>query len=94
MIQPMSYLDLTTMLDATAPDGRHYYEKSSTLKGLSDEAIDRLAHYGLTVTSPFSLMLIQHVHRAVIGIAPTETAVSAIRFSKGKLQGTRPIPMH
>jgi FAD/FMN-containing dehydrogenase len=79
LIQPMSYLDLTTMIDATSPAGRHYYEKGSTLKGLSDEAIECIAQYGLTITSPFTLVLIQHVHGAVCRIAPTETAVSVLR---------------
>jgi FAD/FMN-containing dehydrogenase len=79
LIRPMSYLDLTTMIDATSPAGRHYYEKSSSLKALSDEAIERIAHYGLTVTSPFSMVLIQHVHGVACRIAPTETAVSVLR---------------
>ena len=79
LIQPMSYLDLTTMIDATSPAGRHYYEKSSSLKELSDEVIERIAHYGSTVTSPLTLMLIQHVHGDVCRIAPTETAVSTLR---------------
>ncbi len=79
LIRPMSHLDLTTMIDTTSPAGRHYYEKSSSLKDLSDEAIEWIAQYGLTVTSPFTLVLIQHVHGAVCRITPTETAVSALR---------------
>jgi FAD/FMN-containing dehydrogenase len=79
LIRPMSYLDLTTMIDATSLAGRHYYEKSSSLKGLSDEAIERIAHYGSTVTSPLTVVMVQHVHGAVCRIAPTETAVSALR---------------
>lgn len=79
LIRPMSYHDLSTMLDATAPDGRYYYEKSSTLKDLSDEAIERIAQYGSTMTSPFSQVLIQHVHGVTSRIAPTETAVSVLR---------------
>ena len=78
-IRPMSYLDLTTMIDATSPAGRHYYEKSSSLKDLSDEAIERIAEYGLGVTSPLSLVLIQHVHGLASRIAPTQTAVSTLR---------------
>lgn len=79
LLRPMSYLDLTTMIDATSPAGRCYYEKSSSLKELSDEAIERIAHYGLTVTSPLTLVLIQHVHGAACRIAPTATAVAALR---------------
>jgi FAD/FMN-containing dehydrogenase len=79
LIRPMGYFDLTTMIDATSPAGRHYYEKSSSLKELSDEAIERIAQYGLTVTSPFTLVLLQHVHGAACRIAPTQTAASALR---------------
>ena len=80
LIQPMSYLDLTTMIDMTAPDGRCYYDKSSTLKGeLSDEAIDTLIASASSFTSPFSQVLIPHVHGAACRIAPTATAVAALR---------------
>jgi FAD binding domain/Berberine and berberine like len=79
LIRPMSYPDLTTMIDATSPAGRHYYLKGSTLKELSDGAIDCIAQYSLTVTSPLSMVLIQHVHGLASRIAPTQTAVSALR---------------
>lgn len=80
LIRPMSYFDLTTMLDATSPDGRHYYEKGSTLKDLSDEVIEHIAEHGSAMTSPFTQILIQHVHGAASRIPPTETAVSALRY--------------
>lgn len=80
LIQPMSYLDLTTMIDMTLPSGRSYYDKSSTLKGeLSDEAIDTLIASASSFTSPFSQVLIPHVHGAACRIAPTATAVAALR---------------
>jgi hypothetical protein len=80
LIQPMSYLDLTTMIDMTLPNGRYYYDKSSTLKGeLSDEAIDTLIASASSFTSPFSQVLIPHVHGAACRIAPTATAVAALR---------------
>lgn len=74
-IGPMAYLDLNSMLDATAPAGRYCYEKSSTLlKELSDEAIETIVDYGRACTSPFSIVFIQHVHGAASRVGPTKTA--------------------
>jgi hypothetical protein len=74
LIRPKSYLKLITQADAGAPDGRHYYEKARTLKELSDEAIETIADYGAACTSPYSLVLIQHVHGEASRVSPTETA--------------------
>jgi hypothetical protein len=74
LIRPKSYLKLITQADAGAPDGRHYYETARTLKDLSDEAIETIADYGAACTSPYSLVLIQHVHGAASRVSPTETA--------------------
>jgi hypothetical protein len=74
LIRPKPYLKVVTSADAGAPDGRHYYEKARTLKDLSDEAIDTIADYGAACTSPYSLVLIQHVHGAASRVSPTETA--------------------
>ena len=63
-----------TQADAGAPPGRHYYQKASTLKELSDEAIETIADYGAACTSPSSVVLIQHVHGAASRVSPTETA--------------------
>jgi hypothetical protein len=74
LIRPKPYLKVVTLADAGAPDGRNYYEKASTLKHLSDGAIDTIADYGAACTSPFSQILIQHVHGAASRVSPTETA--------------------
>jgi FAD/FMN-containing dehydrogenase len=74
LIRPKSYLKVLSLADAGAPDGRHYYEKARTLKDLSDEAIETIADYGAACTSPYSLVLIQHVHGAASRVSPTETA--------------------
>jgi len=74
LIRPKSYLKLITQADAGAPDGRHYYEKARMLKDLSDEAIETIADYGVACTSPYSLVLIQHVHGEASRVSPTETA--------------------
>jgi FAD binding domain/Berberine and berberine like len=60
--------------DAGAPNGRHYYEKASSLNALSDDVIDIIAEYGAARTSPFSQVLIQHMHGAARRISPTATA--------------------
>jgi FAD/FMN-containing dehydrogenase len=73
-IRPRSYLKMITQADAGAPAGRRYYEKASTLSGLSDEAIEALVEYGATCTSPRSQILIQHVHGAASRVGPTKTA--------------------
>jgi hypothetical protein len=60
--------------DAGAPDGRHYYERASSFNYLSDEVIDLVAEYGTARTSPYSKVLIQHVHGAASRVSPTATA--------------------
>jgi hypothetical protein len=74
LIRPKSYLKVLLQADAGAPDGRHYYEKARTLKDLSDEAIETIADSGAACTSPYSLVLIQHVHGTASRVSPTETA--------------------
>ncbi len=74
LIRPKSYLKVLLQADAGAPDGRHYYETARMLKDLSDEAIETIADYGVACTSPYSLVLLQHVHGAASRVSPTETA--------------------
>jgi FAD/FMN-containing dehydrogenase len=73
MIHPKPYLKTVSMLRA-APVGRCYYERSSTLEELSDEAIDLIVEYGRARTSPFSQVLIQHLHGAASRVHPSGTA--------------------
>ncbi len=74
LIRPQSYLKLISQADAGAPNGRHYYERARTLKGLTDGAIEMIAEHGARQTSPDSIILIQHVHGAACRVDPTETA--------------------
>ena len=74
LIRPRSYLKLITQADAGAPAGRRYYEKASTLSDLSDEVIETLVEYGTACTSPWSQVLIQHIHGAASRVGPSETA--------------------
>ena len=74
LIRPRSYLNMINQANRGAPAGRCYYEKATTLPVLSDEAIEALVAYGSTCTSPWSQILIQHVHGAATRVSPTETA--------------------
>ena len=74
LVRPRSYLKMITRANLGAPAGRSYYEKASTLSDLSDEAIEAIVAYGSTCTSPWSHVLIQHVHGAACRVGPTETA--------------------
>jgi len=73
LIHPKPYLKTVSMLRA-APVGRCYFERSSTLEELSDEAIEVIAEYGQARTSPFSQVLIQHLHGAASRVPPSGTA--------------------
>ena len=74
LIRPMSYLEAISMLDEASPAGHHYYFKTSTVKALSDEAINTIAEYGAARTSPWTVVLIEHLHGAASRVAPAETA--------------------
>jgi len=74
LIRPMSYLDAISMLDEASPAGHHYYFKTSTVKELSDEAISTIAEYGVARTSPWTGVLIEHLHGKASRVDPTETA--------------------
>ena len=60
--------------DAGAPVGRHYYEKAYSLKELSDELIDIVVYFCAARTSPYSQVLIQHVHGAASRVSQEATA--------------------
>lgn len=73
MIRVKPYRE-TLSSDAGAPPGRHYDEKAFSLNSLSDEVIEIIAWYAMTWTSPYSLVLIQHIHGQVSRVSPTATA--------------------
>jgi len=74
LLRPQSYLKLISRADAGAPNGRCYYEKACTLKRLNDEGIETIADFEAQLTSPFSQVLLQHVHGAASRVDPGETA--------------------
>lgn len=74
LIRPRSFLKMLTQADLGTPAGRFYDEKASTLSDLSDTAIESLVACGTACTSPWSQILIQHVHGAATRVGPAETA--------------------
>ena len=74
LLRPVSYLEAISMLEAASPAGNHYYFKTSTVKELSDEAVSTIAEYGGARTSPWSVVLIEHLHGAASRVAPAEAA--------------------
>jgi FAD/FMN-containing dehydrogenase len=74
LIRPMPYTELQTMLDATVPSGRQNYWKASFVDALTDEAIDVLVAQTAAMPSPYSSVLIEHLHGAVCRVDPDATA--------------------
>jgi len=74
LIRPMAYSDLLALLDPIAPEGRNYYEPAYSIRQLSNEALDALITWAGKMTSPFSAILIHHVHGAATRVAPDATA--------------------
>jgi FAD/FMN-containing dehydrogenase len=76
LISPKPFMALQTMFDAAAPHGNQYYLKTEYLPGLSDDAIETIAAYGATITSPLSLAAFFHLGGAVSRVAEQDTAFS------------------
>ncbi len=73
LVHPRPYLQ-TISSDAGDPDGHHYFEQALSLPELNDDVIEFVADASEARTSPFSQVLIQHVHGAVRQVSPTATA--------------------
>ncbi|HLJ81344.1 MAG TPA: BBE domain-containing protein, partial [Ktedonobacterales bacterium] len=73
----MDLYELNSMIDAANPRGRSYYEKASAVPALTDEAIEALIAAGESRTSPFSTVLIQHMHGAATRVDSAATAFGA-----------------
>jgi hypothetical protein len=78
MIRPMPYYDVITMLDAATPTGWNYYEKGNSIKVLTDEVIEAVADAGTHRSSPFSQILLQHIHGAAVRL-PADATAFALR---------------
>jgi FAD binding domain len=85
LIRPMSYLEVISMLDAIVPSGRHYYSKARSLDTLSEELFDIMIKTHTARPSPWTQIVLQHVHGATSRVSPTETAF-ALRKEYHSLQ--------
>lgn len=73
-IKPMAYSELLALLDPAAPDGRNYHDTAYSLKQPGDDALDALIACAQAVTSPFTAIVIHHVHGAATRVPAQETA--------------------
>ena len=73
-VQAVTYNDMIHQWDANAPNGRHYYAQTRSLKGFQTEAIEALIEQGLPFSSPFSFMMAHHCHGAASRVGVSETA--------------------
>jgi hypothetical protein len=76
-VGPMTYREVQTLFDAAFPAGRHGSWKSCYLADLGDGAIETIVARFVTVPSPHSAVLIEHLGGAVGRVGPAETAFPA-----------------
>jgi len=70
-----NYADLQTLLDATAPNGRHYYWKSEWVSEISAGLIENLLERVKLVPTPHSLIAFFQVGGAIADLPSDATAV-------------------
>jgi FAD/FMN-containing dehydrogenase len=68
------YTEIQTMLDFTAPAGRHYYFKCPFLRELTDDAIRAIVDYTETLPTEESQVVIEHMHGAASRVPVSQTA--------------------
>jgi FAD/FMN-containing dehydrogenase len=76
LIGPKPFTAHQSMFDIGATPGEQYYVKSEYLPGFTDDAIDTIAEYGASITSPLTLVAFFHLGGAVSRIGEQETAFS------------------
>ena len=73
-IQAMPFAGLFALFDPLEQNGRHIRTKASGVTALSDAAIDVLVDGAESMTSPFSRLVMTHVHGAAARVGAGETA--------------------
>ena len=71
---PQPYTRMQTTFDAAWPPGRLYYNKSSVVRRLSEDAIELLMTYAHALPTPETAIALQQAHGAVSRVGPGETA--------------------
>jgi hypothetical protein len=74
LIQPISYCEMNTLLDAGFPSGRQNYWKGEFLADLSDDAIDAIVAQSTRMTSPLSAVVLEYYGGAAGRVGEEETA--------------------
>jgi hypothetical protein len=75
LVQSKPYTVVQTLIDPANPPGRRNYWKAENMNELPDEAIDTLVEQAATITSPFSVVLIEPKGRAISQVGEAETAI-------------------
>jgi len=78
MVGEKKYTEIQTMLDFTAPAGRHYYFKCPFLCELTDETIRTIIDYAAQMPTEESQVVIEHMHGAASRV-PTEQTAFGLR---------------
>jgi FAD/FMN-containing dehydrogenase len=73
-VAPMSFADLVGLSDAQIGYGRYYEPRTRWLADLSAEAISAVVAAGTRRTSPYSFIVIHHLHGPATRVAPDATA--------------------
>jgi FAD/FMN-containing dehydrogenase len=68
------YTEIQTMLDFTAPAGRHYYFKCPFLRDLTDDAIRTIIDYAQNMPTEHTQIILEHMHGAASRVPASETA--------------------
>jgi hypothetical protein len=74
MMGQKKYTEIQTMLDFTAPAGRHYYFKCPFLRELTDEAIQTIITHAAQMPTEESQIVIEHMHGAASRVPAGQTA--------------------
>jgi FAD/FMN-containing dehydrogenase len=75
-IRPLEYAALISSMSAMVPKGRHYCIRTQTLPGLCRETIELLIEQANQLSSPFSVIVLDHFHGAASRVGISETAFS------------------
>jgi hypothetical protein len=73
-IQPMPYRTWQGAFDSFFPTGRRNYWKSGMLRFIDDAAIEVIAAHARSLSSPHSVVLIEHFHGACSNAVAPDTA--------------------
>ncbi len=74
LIEPRSYVQMQTLFDEAWAPGRLYYNKSSNICDLSDEAIETLVEYARVMPTSLSSIYFQRLHGAASRVPESDTA--------------------